>query len=225
MLDDIVERIDVMSVEAAKLTGKEIVGGEEETLAKEKIKETEIEKPREPEKIKEEKVEQEIGQKLCQRIPGSYPVRNRVILNEIAWMGSQNSANDEWIELKNISGSPIDLAGWQLLDKDNQIKIIFNNQHRVLVNGVWLLERTDDYSAPGVAADLIYTGGLSNTNEALYLFDENCQLQDEVLANSDWPAGDNSSKRTMERKSDLTWQTSANPGGTPKMANELPASR
>jgi len=154
---------------------------------------------------------------LCKII--GQPTINKVIFNEIAWMGSQNSANHEWIELKNISGANINLAGWQILDKDNQIKIIFTNQPRVLSNGFWLLERTSDESVPGVAADFIYAGSLSNQNEALYIFDENCQLQDQVLANPDWPAGDNTSKRTMERKSDLTWQTSANPGGTPKAEN------
>jgi parallel beta-helix repeat protein len=215
MLDDIAERIDMMSVEVAKLTGKEIVSGEEEALAKEKIEEPEKEETKES----EEEVGQEVVAKLCQRIPGSYPARNRVILNEIAWMGTSNSADDEWIELKNISGTEINLAGWQLLDKDNQIKISFNNQPRVLINGFFLLERTNDETVPQISADLIYTGNLSNTNEALYLFDENCQLQDMVEANLDWPAGNNTSKRTMERKSDLTWQTSLNPGGTPKREN------
>jgi len=129
--------------------------------------------------------------------------------------------------LKNISGSEINLNGWQLLDKDNQIKVIFPDKNYrgatpvISPSGFYLLERTGDDSALGVAADLIYTGGLSNTNEALYLFDENCQFEDEVLANPDWPAGNNSLKRTMERKSDFEWQTSANPGGTPKRGNSL----
>jgi len=220
ILDDIAERIDVISVDVAKLTGKEIVDGEKETLVKEKIKEAEIEKPKESEEeIGQEEVGQEVVAKLCEKIPGSYPVRNRVIINEVAWMGTSNSADDEWVELKNISGTEINLAGWQLLDKNNQIKIFFNNQPRVLIKGFFLLERTNDDSVPYIPADLIYSGGLNNTNETLYLFDENCQLQDEVLANPNWPAGDNSSKRTMERKSDLTWQTSTEPGGTPKMEN------
>ena len=219
-LDDIVERIDVMSVEAAKLTGKEKVENE---------KKLEIEKPKEVEKEKEEKVKQEEVAKLCEKVTGVRPLQNKVIFNEVAWMGTDSGkrGSDEWIELKNISGSEINLNGWQLLDKDNQIKVIFPDKNYrgatpvISPSGFYLLERTGDDSALGVAADLIYTGGLSNTNEALYLFDENCQFEDEVLANPDWPAGNNSLKRTMERKSDFEWQTSANPGGTPKRGNSL----
>lgn len=218
-LDDIAERIDVLSqkmVELAEEKGIKVALMEEteETSAEEE----EVEEEAEVEEVEEGQLEG-VGQELCQKVPGSYPSQNKIIINEVAWMGTVNSPNDEWIELKNISGQEINLAGWQLLDKDQQIKIIFDNQHRVLVNGFWLLERTADESVPGIKADLIYTGALRNENEALYLFDENCQLQDEVIANSNWPAGDNISKRTMERRNILSWQTSLNPGGTPKAEN------
>ncbi|MDP2930237.1 MAG: lamin tail domain-containing protein, partial [bacterium] len=155
----------------------------------------------------------------CEKVQGNLPIKNKVILNEIAWMGSINSANDEWIELKNISGGQIDLTDWQILDKNQDIKIIFSKGAKLLFNGFFLLERTDDETVPGKTADLIYTGSLSNTNEALYLFDGNCQLQDEIIANPNWPAGDNSSKRTMEKKGNFGWQTSSNVGGTPKGEN------
>lgn len=221
-LDDIAERIDIINQQMAGLVGTEISSSEKESKKEEEeIQEEEIEETEESEEFQEEEEseQEKSAVTVCQKGGGDYPTRNRVIINEIAWMGTNNSAQDEWIELKNISGAEINLSGWQLLDKDQQIKIIFDNQPRALNNGFFLLERTDDNSVPGITADLIYTGGLSNTNEALYLFDENCQFQDEVIANPNWPAGDNSSKRTMERKSNLSWQTSANPGGTPKKGN------
>ncbi|MBU0476439.1 lamin tail domain-containing protein, partial [Patescibacteria group bacterium] len=124
----------------------------------------------------------------------------------------------EWIELKNISGEEIDLVGWKVLNSNNQINIIFETG-TILNNGYLLLERTDDDSVPGISADLIYSGGLNNTNEFLYLFNADCGLEDEVTANPNWPAGDNGSKRTMERTDNLTWQTSANVGGTPRAEN------
>lgn len=37
-----------------------------------------------------------------------------VIINELAWAGSSASSSDEWIELRNTTGSDIDIAGWQL---------------------------------------------------------------------------------------------------------------
>jgi hypothetical protein len=152
------------------------------------------------------------------------PERNKIIFNEIAWMGTKNSSNDEWMELKNISKNTIDMHNWQIMDKagleDNTkgINIVFEDAI-ISSNGFFLLERTDDTSVPNVTADLIYTGALNNTNEALYLFDENCQLQDKIEAIPTWGYGSNSSKATMERKTDLSWQTSESSDGTPNTNN------
>ncbi|MEX2054210.1 MAG: ComEA family DNA-binding protein, partial [Candidatus Colwellbacteria bacterium] len=65
----------------------------------------------------------------------------------------------------------------------------------------------EDESVPGVDIDLRYTGALSNRNEGLRLLDKDCMLVDEVLADPAWPAGDDVSRRTMERADDLSWQT------------------
>jgi len=157
---------------------------------------------------------------LCQKFSSS-PARFKVLINEVAWMGTKNSANDEWIELKNIWGIPVDLSGWQLLDKDQQIKIIFGEEDIIPANSFYLLERTDDNSVPNVSADLIYTGILNNSDEALYLFNNECQLEDKVLANSDWPAGDNIEKKTMERLDVVNWYTGVI-DGTPKAENSSP---
>lgn len=161
---------------------------------------------------------------LCQSPVNDHPTRYRILINEVAWMGSQNSSNDEFIELKNIWGIPVNLAGWQLLDKDQQIKVIFSKNDIISANGFYLLERTDDDSAPNVPADLIYKGTLNNTNEALYLFNNNCQLEDQVLADPDWPAGDSEEKRTMERFDAVNWYTGIS-GGTPKRENSSPPSQ
>ncbi|MFA5360573.1 MAG: lamin tail domain-containing protein, partial [Candidatus Paceibacterota bacterium] len=147
------------------------------------------------------------------------PSQNKIIINELAWMGTQDSANNEWIELKNISSQEIDIANWQLLDKDNQIRIIFEAGIKIPKFGYYLLERTSDNSVPHINADYIYTGILNNTNEKLRLFDNYCNLQDEVFADPDWPGGDNQEKRTMERKPNLAWQTSALINGTPRREN------
>ncbi|HRR45738.1 MAG TPA: lamin tail domain-containing protein [Candidatus Paceibacterota bacterium] len=149
-----------------------------------------------------------------------------VIINEVAWMGSLIDANNEWIELKNISSSEVDLAGWHLLDEKEQIKVIFPKGTKIKPNGFLLLERSDS-AVPFISADFIYSGALSNTNEGLRLFNSNCLLQDEVLADPNWPAGDNTSKRTMERTQNILWQTYSEEGeqgifGTPKKENSQP---
>jgi len=159
--------------------------------------------------------------KYCAQTNLSSPTRNSVIINEVAWMGI-SKATDEWIELKNITSNDISLKDYQLLDKENQIKVVFKEEDVILANSFYLLERTNDETVPNIKADKIYTGALSDTNESLRLFNSNCELMDEVLADPNWPAGDNSNKKSMERKLDLTWQTySKDSFGTPRAENSI----
>lgn len=156
------------------------------------------------------------------------PIRDRLVFNEIAWMGTFANANNEWIELKNISGAELNISGWQILDKDEQIKITLSGGAKLAAGGLMLLERTDDNSLPSISADLTYAGALSNTDEGLRLFNSKCDLADEVFVNSNWPAGESGARRTMERSSDFAWHTYSGNGenfgkelimGTPKKEN------
>jgi hypothetical protein len=197
----------------------------------EKVVETQ-EKTTEPQK-EDKKIEPlapVVASKTCTFTTSQSPSRSGVIINEVAWMGGPESAgltaNDEWIELKNISGGEVDVSNWQLIDKDEQIKINLGsiNKTKVPGGGFVLLERTNDNSVPNIPADLIYSGALSNTNEGLRLFDSQCNLIDEVLALPDWPAGAADSRRTMERETNLSWHTYGGNGtngifGTPKQEN------
>jgi len=158
------------------------------------------------EKIKEQSEKlKEI--EFCQKKERDSP-RDRVIFNEICWMGDEESPANEWIEIKNVSKEEIDISGWQILNKNQKLKFIFEEGTKILPNEIFLLKRGDDFS-----------GAIKNSDEALFLFDKNCNLEDEVFATSSWPAGDKFSKRTAERKNDLSWQTSLDPGGTPGKEN------
>ena len=164
--------------------------------------------------------------KQCSFATTQPPSHQGVIINEVAWMGTTDDANNEWIELKNISVTETDITNWQLIDKGEQIKIIFasiNGSKNIQSNQFILLERTDDNSVPNITADLIYTGALSNTDEGLRLFDGQCNLIDETLANPNWPAGNNTSateRKTMERDaSGFNWHTASVINGTPKKEN------
>ena len=149
-----------------------------------------------------------------------------VVINEIAWTGTTNSANDEWIELYNNTGNSINLDGWQLVAQDGTPKIKLSGV--IPANGFYLLERTDDNTVPAISADKIYTGALGNNGENLELYDASGNLIDSANCASGWFAGDNKTKQTMERKNfqlvgsdPNNWQTSQNPGGTPKGKNSL----
>ena len=47
-------------------------------------------------------------------LQGAAAAEPAVLINEVAWMGTAVSANDEWLELYNQTEQEIDLAGWKL---------------------------------------------------------------------------------------------------------------
>ncbi len=139
-----------------------------------------------------------------------------LIINEIAWMGTENSANDEWIELKNNTSQTIDLKEWTLKAEDGAPEI--HLQGTIAAQGYFLLERTDETTLPEISANQIYSGALNNSGEKLFLFNPENKLIDSINCSEGWTAGDNQTKQTMER-TESNWQTSQNPGGTPKTNN------
>ena len=141
-----------------------------------------------------------------------------VVINEIAWMGTSDSANDEWIELYNNSSSDLELKDWRLVSEDGRPEVVLEG--KIPSKGFFILERTDDTTLPKIKADLIYKGNLNNKGEHLKLINNKGGIVDEVDCSSEWFSGDNSTKQTMERIGDENWQTSQNPGGTPKAENK-----
>jgi len=190
---------------------KEISFQKEDDILNESIEIIEKEEEKE-EKIKKEEIF------WCQYSISSFPKRE-VIFNEIAWMGTEESSFGEWVELRNISDKEIDLTGWQLQNQKGKIKVVLKGN--LLPKDFYLLERTSDDTLPDIKADLIFSGSILNQDEALYLFDRDCNLQDVVFADPDWPAGisQKGEKRTAERMKDLSWRSSAILGGTPKKEN------
>jgi len=143
-----------------------------------------------------------------------------VRINEIAWMGTANSANDEWIELYNNDSSEVNLDGWILVASDGTPNINFSNAASKIISagGFFLLERTDDTSVPDITADLIYTGALLDGGEVLILKNSNSVEIDRVDASGGWPAGDTITDQTMQLSSS-GWVTAI---ATPKAVNFTP---
>ena len=48
----------------------------------------------------------------CSKVPQT------VVFNEVSWMGTEESALNEWIELRNTTGEDIDLNGWRIRNLD-----------------------------------------------------------------------------------------------------------
>jgi len=149
-----------------------------------------------------------------------------VVINEIAWMGTKVSYNDEWIELYNNTNKNINLNGWILKTEDETPNITLVGT--ILAKDFFLLERTNDNTLPDITADQIYQGSLENSGENLGLYDNLGNLIDSVDCSFGWFTGNNKTKQTMERKDPKlsgsnpnNWQTSQNHGGTPNAKNDL----
>ena len=149
------------------------------------------------------------------------PACASVRINEIAWMGSAGSANDEWIELANSeSTSSVSLAGWHLKGKDGSPNIALKGE--IAPSGYYLIERTHDESVPDITADLVasFGKGLSNEGETLVLSDASGTQIDMVTSGKDWLriGGSNASKETAQRTQN-GWITAAR---TPRAQNAAP---
>ena len=129
-----------------------------------------------------------------------------VVINEVGWMGTDSSSNDEWIELKNNTSQAIMFTNWVLRSDDNTPYILLGGS--ISAGGYFILERRDDNTISDVAANLTY--GNDGTNWALHNSGERLLLEringgatstiDEVSkCGSNWCAGNNDTKKTMER--------------------------
>jgi hypothetical protein len=160
----------------------------------------------------------------------------RLVINEIAWMGTRADPNDEWLELHNPGSTGANLTGWQLKALDGAPAIQLAGE--IPAGGYFLLERTADGVIADLPADQIYSGALANDAETLQLIAPDGTIVDTANQNGGpWPAGNAASFCSMERSgaaaadSDLTWFTSTAQGsngldqagnpicGSPRAAN------
>ncbi|HEX7828562.1 MAG TPA: lamin tail domain-containing protein, partial [Thermoanaerobaculia bacterium] len=155
-----------------------------------------------------------------------------VVISEVAWMGTTGSTSNEWIELYNTTGSSVSLTSWTLKAADNTPSVTLSGS--IAAYSYYLLERTDDNTIPGLTADKIYTGAMTDTGEQLVLRDGSNNVIDTANQNGSWFAGTTTGRATMARTdvalsgtSSTNWHTSnASYGsglglGTPKAANVL----
>jgi len=126
-----------------------------------------------------------------------------VIVNEVAWGGTEASAFDEWIELYNVTGKPQSLEGWTLVASDGSPDIQLSGE--IPAYGYFVIERTDDDTIRDRPAELItsFGSGLNNNGEQLNLIDPAGDLIDTANGNGGpWPNEDTGASptyRSMER--------------------------
>lgn len=93
-----------------------------------------------------------------------------VVINEIMWMGTQGDAADEWIELRNMTGSTIDLSGWVVTNLGTSGDITIPAGKSIGPSGFFMI--ANDSKADGnhdVDPDVVVNISLNNTGEQLIL--------------------------------------------------------
>lgn len=136
----------------------------------------------------------------------STPVSASVFISEVAWMGSSDNANAEWIELYSDETSAVSLSGYVLTSNTGSPSISLSGS--IAPNSFYLLERTSDDTVPGIPAGKIYTGALANSGLTLILKNAAGEVVDTVVGGTDWKniGGDNATKHTAQKVSGV-WST------------------
>jgi len=167
-----------------------------------------------------------------------------VVINELMWMGSSVSASDEWIELRNMTNTLVDIGGWSLSKKSsgNEVPMLtFPTGSTIEPNGYFLVSNyaIGPSSVLTVSPDVVTSDvALANTSLQIKLYDATQTLIDVADDGSGAPlAGEYSSAEqeyfSMERnilpgdgKIGSAWHTSSsvmdplrNEHGTPRTEN------
>jgi len=173
-----------------------------------------------------------------------------VIINELMWMGSAGSTADEWIELRNMTDSPIDLTGWNITRLSNigETLMLEIPSGIIAAKGYFLISNYDaDHSNSrlNVIPEIVNTGvSLDNSQLQIKIYDGTWNTGANLIDTADDGvgaplAGDNTYKYSMMRNdppgdgsqafnwltADIAvgWDASATEKGTPGSANFIVA--
>jgi PKD repeat protein len=132
---------------------------------------------------------------------GGAAILASVVINEVAWGGTEANPQDEWIELLNNTDESVDLSGWTLRWKRKQPATPEEETWKtvelsgeIAPNGFYLLERRQDETVIDLDASLIYDTvppyplELSDLGEVMELLDADGAVVD--TANADHPERD-----------------------------------
>lgn|GEM_PF-1385405 len=134
--------------------------------------------------------------------------RAQILISEVAWMGTDESHTNEWIEIYNFSSSPTDLTGWTITSADGKISISL--KCTLAPHGVAVLERTDENTLPDITALLTYTGELVNSGTTLTVKDPSGNISNEVDSGGDnWLniGGTNTAPKQTPQQTPSGWIT------------------
>ena len=142
----------------------------------------------------------------------TYPVHpGDVVINEIAWAGTEADPADQWIELFNRTASAVDVTGWQLAAAGGAP--VMTLAGTIGAEGYYLIERDDDGAVADVTADLAmpFNRDLADAGESLRLTRGTLTIDTANADGGPWPAGEAGPlPRSMERLAPGLPDTDAN---------------
>jgi CotH kinase protein/Lamin Tail Domain/Secretion system C-terminal sorting domain/Chitobiase/beta-hexosaminidase C-terminal domain/Divergent InlB B-repeat domain len=162
------------------------------------------------------------------------PCPASIVFSEINYQSALTADAGDWVELWNVSGLPVDISGWSFSDSDNNHH--FNIPLNTLLPESGRIVLVSDTTLFKGRFPLVsnFTGplgfGLSNSGEAIRLFDSTGRLYQSVVyeQSSPWPQGANGNGFTLElvdEKGNLcngnNWQDGC-PEGSPGMEYKVP---
>ena len=140
-----------------------------------------------------------------------------VVINEIAWAGTADNSNDEWIELYNNTSQSIDLSGWHI--EDDGVPSYTITSGSIAPRGYFLIEDAE-VAVNSVNADAVIGLSLANAGDSLVLKNSAGIAVDSVnFSGGAWYAGDGTSKATMERIDPTVFADTAENWATAKSSN------
>lgn len=154
--------------------------------------------------------------------PGGDPSPYRIVITEV--MVNPSVVSDtygEWFEIYNHDTIPINLAGWQIADNDNDLHEIQTESIEFYINpGEYLVlgRNADAMINGGYTADYEYSGfQLSNSADEIVIRDGESRPVDKIVYTSSFPFSSGASMylKNMEYDNalDTSWAMSETPYG------------
>ena len=143
-------------------------------------------------------------------------VHAEVSVTEVAWMGTTTSQYEEWVELHNNGSDDVSLTGWKLFKTGGTA--LFSPTGTISAGSYYLICRatttlTDPLGGTCNEKGTFGGSGLNNTNDQLILKDSSGAVKESIDASGGWPAGDASTKQTMQKQGSA-WITAVSTPGS-----------
>jgi hypothetical protein len=152
-----------------------------------------------------------------------------VLISEIAWMGTPVQEADsaqwwryEWIELYNATLQDVSLEDWTIEFSRDSADLTIPLSGTIGAQSHFSIVSSDKIAPFFNINYQSLAGRMANSGQMILLKDASGTIRESLDFRQGWPAGDNTTKHTMERISfqgSAEWTESIAPGGSPGTEN------